>query len=405
MLTTCTLPVRYLLLMIQKVRLTQVITRLIVGGAQETAIETCKYINSSRFDAGIISGPQTGPEGELISAVQKSDIPLTIIDELVREPAWKKDFAALGKLIRLFRASKPHIVHTNSSKAGILGRWAAKFANVPVIVHTVHGWGHTTHKTALSRMLFTFLERATAPITDRLIVVSHLNAERGLQDGIGKKDQYITIHSSIDLDPFLQCPGDSRPLKQNLGINPDALLVGTVGRLSKQKNPLDFVRVAEQVKKHVPEAQFIFVGDGPLRAETEQLVAQSNFSQDVFLPGIRNDIPALLNCMDVFIMTSLWEGLPRVIPQAMATGRPVVANAVDGVCEIIQEGENGFLIPPRDTSLMAQRIVRLLQDASQRKKMGETGRRTATTGFSVWDMISRLETLYEELLTEKAVIV
>jgi glycosyltransferase involved in cell wall biosynthesis len=234
-------------------------------------------------------------------------------------------------------------------------------------------------------------------------VVSYLNAEKGLKDNIAHKAKYITIHSSINLDDFSRPSCDIPALKKHLGIRPDSLLIGTVGRLSPQKNPSDFVRVAAEVKKEIPQTQFVFIGDGLLRAETERLIKELSLSKDVFLPGLRKDVPQLLQCMDVFILTSLWEGLPRVIPQAMAAGLPVVANAVDGVCEVIKEGDNGFLIPPGDVSLMSKRLTQILSDAGLRHRMGRAGRSTAEKEFSLCSMINSLESLYEELLTKKAV--
>ncbi len=387
----------------KKIKVIHPITRLILGGAQQNTMETCEYLNSNRFTPCIISGPDTGPEGEIISEVRKRGIPLTIIQELVREPNPVKDVLAIKKMVRFFKEEKPHIVHTHSSKAGIIGRWAAKIARVPVILHTVHGWGHHGYQKILKRKIFVFLERNTEKITDRLIVVSDLNAKKGLSDKIGNGEKYTTIHSSINLDDYSNNSCDTLSLKKELGLRSDSPVVGTVGRFSPQKNPCDFVKVAAAVKKEVPEAQFVFVGDGPLRSETESLISRFNLSKDVFMPGLRTDIPDLLNCMDLFILTSLWEGLPRVIPQAMAAGLPVVANAVDGVCEVIKDGENGFLIPPENILLMAERVVKLLLNSSMRNKIGRQGKQTAQEEFSLRDMIDRIEQLYEELLVAKAV--
>ncbi len=386
-----------------KVNVFHPITRLIVGGAQQNTMEICAYLNPRRYAAQIISGAQTGPEGEIISEVQKRQIPLTILPDLVREPHLAKDFAVLRKMVHIFRTHKAHIVHTHSSKAGILGRWAAKIAGVPVIIHTVHGWGHNVQRSFIKRALFTFLERISARISDKLIVVSYLNEQKGNQDRIGTKELYTTIHSCINIKDFTDPGKDIRALKQQLGINPEAPVVGTVGRLSRQKNPLDFVRVAAAVKKIHPPAQFIFVGDGPLRAETENLIRQLHLTNDVFLPGLRSDVAALLGCMDVFILTSLWEGLPRVIPQALAAGLPVVANAVDGVCEVIKDGENGFLTDPHNVALMAKKVARLLENASLRRDMAGRGRSLVEQEFSVWQMMIKIESLYEALLTKKAV--
>jgi glycosyltransferase involved in cell wall biosynthesis len=387
----------------QKIKVINPITRLIVGGAQETVIETCACINKDRFETQIVAGPQTGPEGELISEVKKRQIPLTLIPELVREINPVKDFIAAYKLVKLFKREQPHIVHTHSSKTGIIGRWAAHLAQVPVIVHTVHGWGHHPYQQPLIQKVYIFAEQKTVPFTDKLIAVSTLNVDKGLKDHIGTREKYAVIHSCINLDDFSRPTVDPLSLRKALGIDAASPVVGTVSRLSHQKNPLDFVRMAAQVKKEIPTARFLFVGDGPLRAETEALIRELHLEQDIILAGLRMDVPDLLHAMDIFTLTSLWEGLPRVIPQAMIAGLPVVANNVDGNAEIIRDGVNGFLTPPGDISLMAERIIRLLKDQPLKQAIVAQGRETAAQEFSLRDMVKKIETLYDELLTLKGI--
>ena len=389
----------------QKIKVINPITRLIVGGAQETVIETCACINKDRFETQIVAGPQTGPEGELISEVKKRQIPLTLIPELVREINPVKDFIAAYKLVKLFKREQPHIVHTHSSKTGIIGRWAARLAGVPVIVHTVHGWGHHPYQQPLIQKIYIFAEQKTVSFTDKLIAVSTLNVDKGLKDHIGTREKYAVIHSCINLDDFSRPKVDPLSLRKALGIDAASPVVGTVSRLSHQKNPLDFVRMAAQVKKEIPTARFLFVGDGPLRAETEALIRELHLEQDIILAGLRMDVPDLLHAMDIFTLTSLWEGLPRVIPQAMIAGLPVVANNVDGNAEIIRDGVNGFLTPPGDISLMAERIVRLLKDQPLKQAIVAQGRETAAQEFSLHDMVKKIETLYDELLTLKGITV
>jgi len=387
----------------KKIKVINPITRLIVGGAQETVIETCAYIDQKRFATQIIAGPQTGPEGELITEVQKKGIPLTIIPEIVREVNPVKDLIATFKLVNIFRREQPHIVHTHSSKTGIIGRWAARIARVPVIVHTVHGWAHHPYQKAPIRAMYIFLERISVPFTDRLIAVSSLNVEKGLNDHIGSRDKYAVIHSCINIEQFSRTAADFASLKRSLGLDGNGPVVGTVSRLSQQKNPLDFVKMAALVKKQIPEAQFLFVGDGPLRSQTEALIRELHLEKDLVLAGLRKDVPELLRCMDIFTLTSLWEGLPRVIPQAMVAGLPVVANNIDGNAEIIQDGCNGFLIPPGDAAGMADKVVQLLKDQKLKQEISAKGHETALQEFSLHDMVRKIAALYEELLLIKGV--
>jgi len=384
-----------------RVRVLHVITRLIVGGAQENTMLTAALLDKQRYDVAVLSGPQTGPEGSLQEEVRARGVPLTILPELVREVSPLKDALALWKLYRFIKSGNYDIIHTHSSKAGILGRWAAYLAGVPVIVHTVHGWGHHDRQHPLVRWYFIQLERITAHITDTLIVVSPRNTEKGLRDGIGHPGLYVTIRSGIELDRFLEPGVSTEEARQSLGLPAEAPVVGTVTRLSPQKAPLDFVRLAAQVAEELPETRFVVVGDGPLRPQVEEAIAATGLSGRMLLTGLRRDVPRLLRAFDVFVLTSLWEGLPRVLPQAMAAGLPIVATAVDGNAEAVTDGVNGYLVPPGDVSGMAQQVMRLLRDPALARRMGAAGRERVPE-FGARKMVAEIAALYEELLARQS---
>lgn len=386
--------------MAERIRVLHPITRLIVGGAQENTLLTAQLLDPAVWEVEVVSGTQTGSEGSLIESARERGVALILEPSLVREVNPIQDLRALIRLARLMRRGKYTVVHTHSSKAGIVGRWAAKLAGVPVIVHTVHGWGHHDHQHPLVRAYYIWLERLTLPITDKLIVVSPLNIEKGLADGIGRPEDYVVIRSGIELDRF----GYSQVLRDETraswGIPCDAPLVGTVTRLSPQKGPLDFVRAAATIAQAVPESWFMIVGDGPLRAEVEALAAQQGIAGRLVLTGLRRDVPDLMAAMDIFALSSLWEGLPRVLPQAMASGLPIVATAIDGSAEAIEEGVHGFLTPPGDPQALAQAAVRLLRDPELARRMGDAGRARAAE-FDVRTMVAQIDGLYRLLLAKK----
>jgi glycosyltransferase involved in cell wall biosynthesis len=383
-----------------RIRVLQVITRLIVGGAQETVMLIADMLDPARFDVDVLSGPQTGSEGSLIEEVRRRGISLTIEPALVREINPVKDLLALVRLIRFIRRGGYDIVHTNSSKAGILGRWAARLAGVLVIVHTVHGWGHHERQHPLVRRFYILLEQVTQRITDRLIVVSPRNTERGLADGIATPEKYVTIRSGIELDRFRQPARPREVVQAELGIPQDAPVVGTVTRLSSQKAPLDFVAAAAQVTAQRPDVHFVVVGDGPLRVDVEAQIAALGLAERVHLTGLRGDVSDLMHSFDVFALSSLWEGLPRVLPQAMAAGLPIVATAVDGNAEAVTDGVNGLLTPPGDPQAMASALLQLLGDPALAAQMGEAGR-SRSDEFGARRMVDDIAALYEELLTER----
>jgi glycosyltransferase involved in cell wall biosynthesis len=382
-----------------RVRVLQVITRLIIGGAQETVMLVADMLDPARFDASVISGPQTGPEGSLIEDVRARGIPLTIEPALVREINPAKDLLALVCLIRFIRRGRYDIVHTNSSKAGILGRWAAWLAGVPVVVHTVHGWAHNERQHPLLRRFYIFLEQVTQLITRKLIVVSPRNTEKGLADGIATPAKYVMVRSGIELDRFRQPVRPREDVRTELSIPLDAPVVGTVTRLSPQKAPLDFVKAVARVAEKRPNIHFVIVGDGPLRAEVEARVAASGLADRVHLTGLRRDVPDLLHSFDVFALTSLWEGLPRVLPQAMAAGLPIVATAVDGNAEAVEDGISGILTPPGDPQSLADALLRLLDDPALAAEMGAAGRKRADE-FGARKMVDDIAALYETLLAD-----
>lgn len=383
-----------------RIRVLHPITRLIVGGAQENALLTAQLLNPDDWAVDIVTGPQTGSEGSLIEMARAREIPLIIEPSLVREVNPIQDLRALFRLARLIRRGQYTIVHTHSSKAGIVGRWAAKIAGAPVIVHTVHGWGHHDHQHPLVRAYYILLEKVTLPITDKLIVVSPRNIEKGLADGIGKPDDYVVIRSGIEMDRFGHPQTSRAETRAAWGIPADAPVVGAVTRLSPQKGPLDFVRAAAEIGAACPGAWFLMVGDGPMRGEVERLARELGLAERLVLTGLRRDVPELMAAMDIFALSSLWEGLPRVLPQAMATGLPIVATAIDGSCEAIDEGVNGLLTPPGDPHALAQGVIRLLGDPALARRMGEAGRARAAE-FDVRVMVAQIDGLYRALLAKK----
>lgn len=376
------------------------ITRLIVGGAQENTMLTADLMDKEQWQVEVISGPQTGSEGSLIEAVRERNIPLTIEPSLVRELNPVKDFLAFIRLVRFIKNGNYQVVHTHSSKAGILGRWAAKLAGTPIIIHTVHGWGHHERQHPLVRWLYITLEKLTLPITDKLIVVSGLNIDKGLNDGIGQADDYTVIRSGIEFDRFSAPQTTRADMRATLGIPESATVIGTVTRLSPQKAPLDFVAAAQQIARQCSDCYFVMVGDGPLRANVEAAITQAGLSERILLTGLRRDVPELLTAFDIFALSSLWEGLPRVLPQAMIAGLPVVATTTDGNAEIVKDGENGLLVEPGKPNDLANALIRLVQNPAEAEQMGQTGREMVDE-YDARRMVAQIETLYRDLLSTK----
>jgi glycosyltransferase involved in cell wall biosynthesis len=379
-------------------RVLHLITRLIVGGAQENTLDLAARLDPRRFQVEVLCGPQTGSEGSLIGEARAAGIPLAVLPELVREASPWRDLRAIAALARSVRAGGYDIVHTHSSKAGILGRIAARLAGTPVVVHTVHGWSFHPYMSPLARWVYILLERLAARFSDALVVVARGDIERGLQAGVGRAGQYHLIRSAIALEAFDPACVDRAAARAELGFPPEAVVIGNVGRFSAQKNPLDWVRAAGEIGRARPDCRFLLVGDGPLRASVEARLQAEGIANRTVLAGLRRDVPRLLGAMDIFLLTSLWEGLPRVIPQALAMQLPVVANQAGGAAEAVQEGKTGFLCAPGDPRQAAAHCLFLAAHPEARQRMGARGRAFALQEFDLKKMVAQVEALYERLL-------
>jgi len=377
-----------------KIKICHIITMLELGGAQGNTLYTVSNLDKSMFDAALIAGPG----GILDDDAKKTEnIDLYFVPQLVRQVNPIKDIVALFKLRKLLKSIKSDLVHTHSSKAGILGRIAAYLAGVPVIIHTFHGFGFNDFQKWFVKFVYVLAERITAKISDKLIVVSNENISYGLANRIGRKEQYMVIRSGIKTGKYRQ-KFDAVKIKKELGLKETDKIITTIGPFKPQKNTVDFIDMAAQVSGKFPDVKFLVIGDGSLRPQIESKIAAFNLQNKVMLLGWRNDIPELLSITDIFILTSLWEGLPRAIVESMVSGKPVIAYAVDGSKEIVKDNVTGFLIPPKNMEVLCEKTMLLLSDDNLRLKFGMEAQKTVSTEFDIDHMVKQQESLYKELV-------
>jgi len=376
-----------------KPKVIYVITKLELGGAQKVTLMTLERLPKDRYDLALV----TGPEGLLVDwATRIENLNRVWLPSMIREVRPIQDIKALFSLVRLFRREKPQIVHTHSSKAGILGRWAAWIAGVPVIFHTVHGFGFNDFQRPLVRHIYVWLERITARITTKIVVVSRANAEKGEKHGVFKHGDWILCRAAIAVSDFMQ--REPRRLKlTEWGIPDDKLVVGMIACLKPQKSPVDFVDVAATVLQQNSQVHFVLAGDGELRPQVERRIEEHGIGAHFTLLGWQRDMPEVYRNLDVVVLTSLWEGLPCVFSEAMAGNLPIVATNVDGAREAITHGDNGFLHEPHDIQGMAKSVLRLLQDPELRQAMGKRGR-SRVMEFDISTSVANLESAYRECL-------
>jgi glycosyltransferase involved in cell wall biosynthesis len=385
-------------------RIVHVITRLIIGGAQENTLLTVDGLHRHyRDDVTLITGPAEGPEGDLFDRAAALGLNVEVMPELVREIRPMVDWKAYRKLRAAIRRLEPEVVHTHSSKAGILGRAAAWDERVPAIVHTIHGLPFGPFESPLKNRLYIAMERWAARRCHAIVGVCDAMATQALAAGVGRPEQYLTVYSGMDADAFLHPPRSREDVRRELGLAEDEVAFATVARLFELKGHDDILTIAPRVLAANPRVRFVWIGDGiwreRLTAEIQRLGLRSSFILTGLVPPAR--IPELLQAVDAVIHPSLREGLARVLPQSLLVGRPVISYDIDGAREVVLP-ETGILLKPRDREGMAEGILRLASEGQTRAAMGAEGRRRFAEQFRHETMTRQLRSLYERLLSGAA---
>ncbi len=381
-----------------KLKVAHIITQLELGGAQENTLYTVTHLEPQYYECYLL----TGRGGQLDEAANKSlGTKVLFIPSLIRSIHPWKDLLALVALYRICRQEKFDLVHTHSSKAGILGRWAAKIAGIKKIIHTYHGFGFNEFQKPWTRWVFVWVERLTAHITDKIIVVSSENTKKALAAKIGKPGQYVVIHSGIKVKDYESRTIDKIGEKRKIGLPAEAPVVGMIACFKPQKAPLDFVRIAPLVISKIPQVQFVMIGDGELRPEIEGLIRKLSLTDNVRIMGWRSDIPVMLKIMDVCVLTSLWEGLPRVILEAFVSGVPVVATPADGTREVITDGITGYLAGFHNQQEFAAKIITCLEHPEKNVTVIENARKIVAGSFNIDIMVQDIARIYENIRGDK----
>ncbi len=375
-----------------RIKVAVVITRLDLGGAQQVALETAKRLDPERFEAFLVAGPGGMLDQEAEAALGSRFVRLPWLKHPI-SPLW--DLLATLRLAWFFAGRRVDVVHTHSSKAGLVGRAAAWMAGVPLVAHTVHGWSFHDAMGRRARAAYAALERLLAGVTDLLVCVAASVRDKGLLNRIGRPEQYRVVRAAVDLPAWRGAARHRASARRELGLKPGEALVGCVANCKPQKNPLDFVRVARRVLESHPRTRFVYLGDGPLRPEAEALARSWGLSDRVRFLGWRGDAARLASAFDLFLLTSRWEGLPCVLPQAFCLGLPVVATDVDGAPELVREGRSGYLCQSGDVEALAGRVGLLLAEPARRRAMGRAGRASLGPEWGFGDMVRRCEGLYQ----------
>ena len=380
-------------------KILHIITRLIIGGAQENTLLSCQGQHNAGHEVTLITGPALGPEGSLLEKAQTHGYRIITLDAMRRAIHPARDLSVYNQLTRLLKEINPDIVHTHSSKAGIIGRWAARRAGMRAIVHTIHGLAFTASTNGAINWVYKQLEKQAAPLTTRIVCVADAMREQSLAAGIGRPEQYVTIYSGMETEPFLNPPVPRSQVRSSLGLSDDHIVIGTIARLFDLKGHDDLLQLAPRLCEAHPRLRFLWVGDGSLRSRFEAQMNQMKLRDRFILTGMvpPQRVPELTAAMDILVHPSRREGLARALPQAGLAGIPAVTYDIDGNREGVKDGETGIVIPPFDVQQLSKSISMLAADERLRRRMGQAGREFALARFDAKVMVDSLDRLYQQI--------
>jgi len=382
----------------RRVKVVRIIARLNIGGPAIHTILLTARLNNEGFESTLVTGVEGKYEGNMLDLAAAKGVKPIIIPQLRRNIGPIGGFIALFKLYRLMRREKPDIVHTHTATAGLLGRLAAKLAGVPVILHTFHG--HVLHGYfgPLQSKALVWMERVLALLSDRIVTVSEGQRQELAGYGIAPLEKITVVPLGFELEELLACESHRGELRRELGLTDGNKLVGIVARLVPIKNHHLFLQAAQVVAEAMPQVRFLVVGDGELREELEVYARDLRLDGKVLFTGWRRDLPCLYADLDVVALTSINEGTPVSLIEALAAGVPVVATAVGGVPDVVVDGETGYLVEAGDVKGLAEAIIELLRNPGKAREMGQKGREAIYPKFAAQTLIANVEGLYAELL-------
>ncbi len=382
------------------VRILHIHTMPIISGSGINTFLTMQGMKGNRYESVLACAPG----GALINLVQRHGMEVKTFPSLVQPLHPLKDFLAILDLTRHLMRKSYHIVHTHNSKAGFIGRLSAKLARVPVIVHTVHGFAFHEQEPPWRQFLFRNLERLASHWCDKMIFISQPLVDWALKEKIGSPGKMVKIYSGIEPDRFHPVSEEEKMrLRRKWGLRDQDAVIGIVSKLWEGKGHELLIRAFKRIKKEKGEARLMIAGEGYLMEFLKGLSARLELSDAVIFTGFMEDVPQIIATFDVAVLPSYFEGMGRVLLEAMAMEKPVVGTAVGGIPDLIEQGLNGYLVSPGNEKELASAVLKILNDKSLAVKMGQAGRKKMTDRFSADTMVRSIEKVYSELLKRKGI--
>lgn len=375
-----------------------IITRLIVGGAQENTLLTCRGLAERGHDVTLITGPDAGPEGSLLEEAREGGYRVEVLNSLRRAIRLREDLRARRELAAMIRETGADIVHTHSSKAGILGRLAARDAGTRGIVHTIHGMSFNRTQPRIVRAAYAAAERYCARFTHRIITVADAMIEQAVAARVAPRDRFITVYSGMRTEWYDPAKYDREAIRRSWGVGQDDVVAATVARLFRNKGYEQLIPAMADAAAKVPSLRFVWIGDGAQRGDYERELAARKIRDRVHLTGLVEPrrVAELLAGADLLVHASQWEGLPRAAVQAALLTLPVISFAIDGAPEVVIPDQTGVLVPLNDIPLLAAAMVELATDTGKRDHFGANGRALCRGRFDHRRMVEQIEAVYRE---------
>ena len=390
-------------------RVVHIITRLILGGAQENTLITCRLLAERGHDVTLMTGPAIGPEGELFNQAKNQKYNVIVVPKMIRAICPLYDSISYFQIKKHLSRLQPDIVHTHSAKAGILGRFAAsglkgkRAEKLPAVVHTIHGLAFHAYQNEWLNKFYIAVEKSAAKRTDFFISVADAMTAQAVAAGIGHPKQFTTAYSAIEEDDFLEPIGEERrkEFRRKYQIDQDAVVLITIARLFMLKGHKYIIESAEQLSKRFDKAVWLFVGDGNLAEKFKSQVRELGLSEKIKFTGLLppGQIPLAIQSSDILVHCSLREGLARTLPQAMLCGKPAVSFDIDGAQEVVNE-DTGRLIEPKNVEQLTKACAELIENKNLRETLGQSGRESVKEKFAPQTMVDTIESVYEKLLEE-----
>lgn len=384
-----------------KIKVLSIITRLSVGGSSVHSILLTAHLDKDAFHSTLVKGSEGEDEGDLEDLLRRLEVDPVFIPELKREISFRNDLIVFWKLYKLMRHLKPDIVHTHSAKSGALGRLAAKLAGVPIIVHTFHGHLFRGYFGSVKSRLVVYTERLLALLSTKIVAVTQNQKDELAGYRIAPLHKLISIPLGLELDLFQDLDKEKGKLRSELGLGADDLLIGSIARLVPVKGHSFLFRAAQKVTTVFPQARFLIVGDGELRQELEKLAQHLGIQKNVIFCGFRRDLPTIYADLDILALTSLNEGLPVAVIEAMASQTPVVAFKVGGVGDLVEPNVTGILVPFGEIDKLAESMIYLLKNPQERQRLGQNARRRVYPRLDYRRLVRDFAEFYPQLVENK----